>query len=240
MNHCEIEELRTQNSWFTGRTTEEEDRVIIRDYVNVLEVKERVIPSDYYPLTGKYEVFNYTNTHMIGVSEEDRHILSIFDKVHYQLGEAYKNSDNLTKALREAGYNAQTYTGWLFENNHVIHHAWTVLWVHERPSVLDLSDMMMVVGKLILPDAKMSDTELRRKFATVAADLMKRPNHERCAPVGIPSLPYYYVGSPSTGAEGVALFNKVAHKYPNHPCMARYNRFNGKNPTHELVRKKMR
>lgn len=240
MNACEIAELRTHNEWYTGHTTEKPDKVVIKVYDRVGKFKESIIcPSVYYPLSGKYEVFNYTNTHLIGDSEEDQRILTIFDKIPYKVGHCYVNADAMTKALCEAGYKAQTYVGWMLTQNEVVHHAWTVLWVHDRPSVLDLADYLTEMDKMIPPDEKMPIEQLREKMADATVKLMQRPHHERCAPVGIPTPFYYFVGSPSNEAEGRALFRKLVAQFPDHPCMARVNKNGGRIPSLDLIRMKM-
>lgn len=240
LNGCEIEELRTHTEWYTGHTTEKPDKVVIKLYDNVGKFKESIIcPSVYYPLSGKYEVFNYTNTHMIGDSEEDRRILSIFDKIHYEVGNCYVNAEAMTKALCEAGYKAQTYVGWMLTQAEVLHHAWTVLWVHDRPSVLDLADYLTELNKIIPWNEVMRTEQLREMMADATVKLMKRPHHERCAPVGIPTPYYYLVGSPSNEYEGRDLFRKLVAQYPDHPCMARMNKNKGRIPTQDLIRKKL-
>ena len=240
MNTCEIEELRTRNSWFTGCTREEPTKVYIKTYVNLLEVREYLVPSSKYPLSGKYEVFNYTNTHLIDDVEEYQKVLSIFDKIHYKIGYCYANADAMTKALRKAGYKAQTYVGWAFVDGTPVHHAWTVLWVHERPSVLDLSDHILAMEKEMDLYAPGQMAELRTKVVDATMKLMKLPNHERCAPVGIPSPQYYLVGTPSNGTEGIRLFNQLLKQYPDHPCMARADKRTGVTPTQAMLLTKMK
>lgn len=240
LNACEIEALRTHNEWYTGHTTEKPDKVVIKVYDSAGKFKESInCPSVYYPLSGKYEVFNYTNTHLIGDSEEDQRILTIFDKIPYKVGNCYVNAEAMTKALCEAGYKAQTYVGWMLTQNEVVHHAWTVLWVHDRPSVLDLADYLTEMDKMIPPDEKMPIEQLREMMADATVKLMQRPHHERCAPVGIPTPFYYFVGSPSNEAEGRALFRKLVAQFPDHPCMARMNKNKGRIPTQDLIRKKL-
>lgn len=240
MNTCEIEELRTRNSWFAGCVREEPTKVYIKAYVSLLETREYLIPSTQYPLSGKYEVFNYTNTHLIANTEEYQHILSIFDKVSYKIGNCYGNADAMTKALRKAGYKAQTYVGWAFFAGSPVHHAWTVLWVHERPSILDLSDQMLVMEK----ETGLTESSLRHapreKIVDVTLKLMQLPHRERCAPVGIPSPLYYLVGAPSNGPEGIRVFNQLMKRYPDHPCMARINKQTGATATQAMLLKKMK
>lgn len=240
MNTCEIEELRTRNAWFTGCTREEPTKVYIKAYVNLLEVREYLVPSSKYPLSGKYEVFNYTNTHLIDDVEEYQKVLSIFDKTPYKIGNCYANADAMTKALLKAGYKAQTYVGWAFFSGSPIHHAWTVLWVHERPSVLDLSDQMLVMEKEMDLLAPGSMDAHRAKVVDATLKLMELPHRERCAPVGIPSPMYYLVGAPSNGQEGARVFNQLIKQYPDHPCMARANKQTGITPTQAMLLQKMR
>ena len=99
--------------------------------------------------------------------------------------------------------------------------------------------MLPEIEKEIPSDTFGLTTDLRERTASLIAKLMKRPNHERCAPVGIPSPPYYLVGSPSNEAEGRALFRKLVAQYPDHPCMARMNKNGGRLPVQDLIRKKL-
>lgn len=241
MNTCEIEELRTQDSWFTGHTNEKPDKVVVKVYDSSNKFKESIIiPSVFYPLSGKYEVFNYTNTHLIGDTEADQHILSIFDKIPFQIGDCYGNADAMTNALRKAGYEAQTYVGWALFGGSPVHHAWTVLWIHEHPSILDLSDQMFLMAKKLGVSTSGLSSLSRENVVNVTLELMKLPHHERCAPVGIPSPIYYLVGAPSNGPEGISLFNQLLKQYPDHPCMASANKSTGITPTQAMLFKRMK
>lgn len=216
MNNCEIKELQDIQSWFIGHTTEKPDRVIIKRYDKERFIDSIIVPSSYYPLSGKYEVFNYTNTHQIGLVEQDLPIIKVFDSVKASIGMCYYNAEVLTKALCDAGYSAKTYVGWLLSTSTPIHHAWTVLYVDDRPSVLDLSDHHVVASEYYYPCKSLD--EQRRMIADVEKKIAKLPNHEQCFPVGIPSPIWYYVGCPSCKDEGINLYRSLCSKYPNHPA----------------------
>lgn len=216
MNNCEIEGLRTIQSWFVGHTNEKPDRVIVKRYDKDRFVDSIIVPSAYYPLSGKYEVFNYTNTHQIGLAEDDVPIIEIFNSIKAQIGMCYYNAEAVTRALCNAGYPAKTYVGWLLSPNTPIHHAWTVLYVGDRPSVLDLSDHHVVASEYYHPCKSMD--EQRKMIAAAEKKIAKLPNHEQCFPLGIPSPIWYYVGCPSNKDEGINLYRNLCAKYPNHPA----------------------
>ena len=207
-----------KDTWFTGHVTPKSDRVVVKLYEDGIKfVESIIIPSVRFPLSGHYEIFDYTNTHEIGTAENEDEILNIFNSVKFEVGMCYFNADRLTQALCKAGYDAQTYVGWLFAPQ-ITHHAWTVLRQGETISVLDLADNVCALIELDAADVNLPIQQQREAMAKAMKILMKRSNSDRCYPVGIPAPLYLYVGSPCTGTDGLNEYIKLMNQFPNHPA----------------------
>ena len=171
------------------------------------------IPSMYYPLNDKYEIFSIENTNPV----KNPRVLEVFDSVEYQIGKCYANTLNLVSALQKAGYNAKSYVGWLFtsKSDYPIHHCWAVL----DNSVLDLSDDFSVMfseeNKQNFNGMKTAD-DFREAFVSFQKAARNYPNHLRCAPVGTPTLPLFYVGCECDPNQGRIIYNNLMNQYPNH------------------------
>lgn len=207
-----------QDTWFTGNVVQKNDRVIIKIYESPLVLKESiVIPTVRFPLSGPYEVFDYTNTNEIGTGDNEEEIIKIFNSIKYKIGFCYYNADALTFALCKAGYDAETYVGWLLAPQPT-HHAWTVLRKDGQISVLDLSENVCAFVERGLFKPNLTLQQRRELVAKSMKELLKQPNYERCFPVGIPAPLYLYVGSKSNGNDGAKLYMDLINQYPDHPA----------------------
>lgn len=181
-------------------------------------LKSVIIPTDYYPLNGKYEVFTYANTEII----RDEKVLDIFDSVKYRVGKCYQNTLELVGKLKEAGYSAIPYVGWAFINSYEVpvHHCWCVL---NGKHLLDLGDEYTLLY----------DEENRKNFDGLQskeeqmevmvsfrewANLL--PNRARCYPVGVATPPLLYIGCPCEPEEGRNIYRSLLARFPNHECEA--------------------
>lgn len=190
-----------------------------------------IIPTDLYPLNNKYEVFTYRNTKPV----LDEAVLKIFDKVKYQIGHCYTNTENLVEALCEAGYDAKSYVGWLFVAAAVypIHHCWVVL---NGESVLDLSDdHTMLLHNFKHFDNLKDINEARIALAEFHEAAKQQPNSVRCQQVGTPSINYLYVGCPCPPDAGKLIYNNMMRRYPNHPTARNVDK-QGFNPTQRMLK----
>lgn len=207
--------------WYEQQAKQYTDRLVVKLLnENGSFRKSIIVPTAYYPLNGKMEIFTVENTKPV----EDETVLQIFDSVKYRVGFCYYNSDKLLSLLRENGYDAKMYCGWLFTSatQEPIHHAWVVL---DGVSVFDLSDdfTVMLSGKngekFNGKDAK-TVKELIADFHIAAKNA---PNSIRCCTVGTPTPFLLYVGSECGAEQGKAIYNNLIDKYPDHECQRNCN-----------------
>ena len=202
--------------WHDKCAFQRPDRVVVklRDESGAF-LKSVIVPTIMYPLNGKCEVFTFRNTKKV----EDEAVLACFDSVQYKIGRCYDNVERMTKALKDAGYNAVSYVGWLFTSNNQfpIHHCWTVLDGH---SVIDLCDdfSVMLGGKNgeLFKNAK--GPVLRGLIASFTSAARKEKNSARCFPVGTPTPFLYYVGSPCEPEKGREMYCRLVSDFPGHEC----------------------
>lgn len=192
------------------------------------EMQTAIIPSTLYPVPGKYEIFTSDNTFSLQTkdgdvftssSEENTNILDIFDKQQFEMAKCYANADRLTLELRQNGYDAETYVGWLLMSNTMpVHHAWTVLRQGNSVSVLDLSNHFYHQFADIQRLRGLSLDEQRLAVAKKEIELEKLRNSQRCVPVGVPCPNMLYIGCKQSGNEGYKVFVDLMDKYPHHPA----------------------
>lgn len=222
--------------WHERRVTKRNDRVVVKLSNDDGSFKDSVIiPTDLWPLSGSYEVFSYKNTEQV----RDSVILNIFNSVPYRYGHCYQNTENLVAALRQYGYDAKAYVGWLFteEDVYPIHHCWCVL---NGTSVLDLADdytVMLSGSNGARIKAAESLEEARRLIASFAEAAKSVPNSSRCWPVGVPTSVFLYVGCECSPAEGRRIYSDLIRRYPGHECERNCDE-NGWNKMQKLLHQK--
>lgn len=172
-----------------------------------------ILPTALYPLTGEPQVFTYANT----TETENARVLELFDSVQYRIGHCYDNAAELAKKLREAGFEPETYAGWLFtgEGQLPVHHCWVVL----GDSLLDLSDdaaMLVWSGVAEQMKAEEDKDAIRERLAEYMKEALTWPNSKRCSPVGQASPNMLYVGSPCSPEEAIRTCRQLMQKYPDH------------------------
>lgn len=218
--------MEEKKPWFEKAMRCKPDRVVVKLKNEDGSFKDAInIPTVYWPLNGKYEVFHWDNTEHL----RDEAILSVIDGQDYQIGHCYTNAEAITGALRQAGYNARLYVGWLFtgENEYPIHHAWTVL---DGKYIIDLCDDF----GLKLADSNrvyFENAQTKEQLEDLLVDFTKwasqYPHSKRCFPVGKPSRILMYIGCECTKEEGIMIYNNLSKKYPNHPCNEKVRYSNG-------------
>ena len=174
------------------------------------------IPSVSYPLNDNhYEVFSFRNTEVV----QDPKVLEILDQQEYLIGHCYTNTKNLVAALRQQGYDAKSYVGWVFTGATDLptHHCWCVL---DGKHLLDLSDdncnIYYEPNQKILAQAKN-----RQEARELMADLIyhmttELSNSERIAPVGQPFPYWLYVGSVCEPEEGIRIYIDWVKDHPEY------------------------
>lgn len=195
--------------------------------------KSVIIPTDYYPLNGKYEVFTYANTKQT-VDEE---VLKVFDKVKYRIGHCYTNTEEMVQRLQKLGYDVKPYVGWAFTTacDFPIHHCWAVL---NGETILDLADDFTMMysganGENFKEDQ--SEEERRELIVSFQMAASKVPNSARCYPVGIATPFMLYIGCKCDPEEGRKIYNSLIRKYPDHECQRNCDA-SGLNKTQKLMR----
>lgn len=212
--------MESYSVWHERNVRYKEDKVVVklRDEQGAF-LKSIHVPTNYYPLNGKYEVFHYRNTAQV----TDKNVLAAFDEVVYKIGHCYSNTKELLLHLKRKGYMAVPYVGWLFTSSYdiPIHHCWAVVIGPEGKSILDLGDDYCVM--LSEDNQKNFDTaqnieEMRLMIASFQEWAGKHPNSMRCAPVGIPAPFLLYVGCPCDPDEGRMIYQRLMRQYPDHEC----------------------
>lgn len=216
--------------WHDSKLRCKPDKVVVKLYQDGVFVDSINIPSVMYPLNGKYELFDFNRCEVV----TDQQVLDIFDAQDYRVGYCYSNSEKLTEALIDAGYDAKMYVGWLFFNGRTqpIHHAWTVL---DGVCVLDLADDHFLQAanaeKFAMAKSKEEGRELTVSFMQWATEF---PHSKRCAPVGTPATNLLYVGCECDKMHGISIYNNLINAFPDHPCYSRHTRKDGLTETQAL------
>lgn len=218
--------------WHKKQIRLKNDKVVVKLYEEDVFKKSVIVPTVYYPLNGNYEVFHYENTEKVA----DENVLKIFDSMKYRVGHCYQNTDALVTALRDAGYDAVAYVGWLFVCgwDYPVHHCWCVL---DGKYVLDLSDdysVMMGLNAKAWENVKTKEEQIEL-IASFTAEAKKHPHSIRCAPVGTPTPFLYYVGCPCDPEEGRKIYQRLIRDYPDHECQRNCDK-NGLNQTQKRLK----
>lgn len=196
-----------------------ENRIIFTD-IGKEKIKV-VIPSQRFPLTGIYHLFNTGNT----VPLTDKTILSCVDTVEYKIGRCFTNSANVITKLQESGFtNTVQYCGWLFlGDDYPVYHSWVLLaskYLIDLAADFSSEDAAKYAG--------MTEAETRKQMKQDLTERQKLPNSQRCK-LGRPDSAYLYVGSPCPAAVGAATLRRLMAEYPDHPSFIKTNR-NGATP----------
>lgn len=199
--------------WYETQVRLKPDKVVVklRDDDGRFQ-QSIIIPTVMYPLNGPYQVFHAGNT----VRTEDPVMLKAIDKVKYKIGQCYTNTKHVVDALREVGYNAVSYAGWLFVGEQTpIHHCWAVV---DDNIVVDLCDDH-AMQKVVQPNIdQLHDEELKEAFADFVRNTQHWPNSVRCYPIGQPVPWFYYVGCPCEPLVATQIWRNLTQAYPNHEC----------------------
>lgn len=220
--------------WYTDNKLVriKENKVVVKLYQEDIFKDSCIIPTVYYPLNGKFEVFTVENTKQC----LDEKILEIFDRVDFKVGHCYQNTDNLVRELQKEGYNAKSYVGWLFTGagQYPIHHCWCML----DNYLLDLSDnfTMMLGGS---NGENFKDAQTKEEQALVMADFLraaqKAKNSEKCYPVGTPTPFMFYIGNECEPDVGRRIYQQLMKEFPDHK-VDRTDK-NGLNQTQKILQK---
>lgn len=194
-------------------------QIIFKRYVDDVFKGTCAFPSVKYPLNGKPEVFSVENTEQI----MDSKMIEVIDQQEFCIGRCYTNTRKMVAALRDAGYEATSYVGWLLfsENQTPVHHCWTMVGNH----LIDLADDYALMlhgenGEYLRSSG--SGTEMRERMAEFEIEASKLPHSQRCAPLGVPAGFLLYVGSPCSPEEGIKIFKQLMVQFPDHECNRRY------------------
>ena len=219
--------------WHEKTVCLKDDKVVVKLFEEDGSFKKSIlVPTIYYPLNGKYTVFHYKNTEKI----ENEEVLRIFDNVKYSIGHCYSNARTLVMELKEAGYDAKSYVGWLFteKNEFPIHHCWVIL---DDKFLLDLSDdfTVMLSGKNKENFKNLSYEETQQAICSFHLAVAKVPNRTRCYPVGKPTSFLFYIGCECDPEEGILIYRRLLKQFPNHECQRNCD-INGYNATQKVLK----
>lgn len=227
--------------WFDKQAAFRPTRAAIRRYGEDNNfLGSCIVPSQLYPLNrSQYEMFHFRNTELI----TDEGILDIINRQEFCHGRCYTNTKKMTSALRDAGYAAESYVGWLFINGIAppIHHCWTVLQAHEQTYVIDLTDDFSVMffgenGERYRNAA--SPKERKELLASFEVEAQQYPHQVRCHPLGCPTPGLLYIGLPCDPDEGIRIFNTLMARYPDHECRMGMKDMSQMNETQSILAKR--
>jgi len=158
------------------------------------------------------KVFANENTMEI----KDEKILKLFDRVKYEIGQCYSNSENLLKLLLKHDIDAKLFCGWVFTGDVTpVHHCWVVY----QNSILDLSNDMTSFARFMIENGyNENDVDInimRERLVEFRRNSMNWKNSKRCV-VGTADNKIY-VGSPCKSAlEAANMYNDLIKNFPNH------------------------
>lgn len=233
-----FQDITDDKLWYFGNKAVKlkEDKVIVKVYEADKFIESVIIPTVHYPLNAELEVFNCRNTMKI----IDKDILSIIDSVKYMVGRCYTYSESVCIALREKGFDAVQYVGWLFYGyGFPTHHSWVVL---DGKHIIDLSDDDYLLN-YNLQERKIDFHSMSKEQQyDVMIDFhkwqenTKMPNSQRCCHIGEAYPTKLYVGSKCGRYQGANIFNELTKRFPNHPCLVKGTDKQGLSPLQRKMR----
>ena len=203
------------------RLSDNKEKVIVSGLPD-MGGKDIVIPSAMWPLNGKTSIIlNNDNT----VPCEDEGIRSIFDELQFSVGACYNNAFTLCEALRNAGYKADTYAGWIFVGDTIpAHHCVVIL---NENTVLDPT---------VIDYRKMALDKLDKREAVV--DFLKsmqdkpKSSYTTFGQV-LPGMMYFVSKCEARAAHRTRA--KLEKAYPNHPAFGRFMKGKNQTPMQEMI-----
>lgn len=203
------------------RLSDNKEKVIVSGLPD-MGGKDIVIPSAMWPLNGKTSIIlNHNNT----IPCEDEGIRSIFDELQFTVGACYHNAFILCEALRNAGYKADTYAGWIFVGDMIpAHHCVVIL---NENTVLDPT---------VIDYRKMALDKLGKREAVV--DFLKsmkdkpKSSYTTFGQV-LPGMMYFVSKCEARAAHRTRA--KLEKAYPNHPAFGRLIKGKNQTPTQKMI-----
>lgn len=203
------------------RLSDSKEKVIVSGLPD-MGGKDIIIPSAMWPLNGKTSIIlNHDNT----VPCEDEGIRSIFDELQFTVGACYHNAFILCEALRNAGYKADTYAGWIFVGDTIpAHHCVVIL---NENTVLDPT---------VIDYRKMALDKLDKREAVV--DFLKsmkdkpKSSYTTFGQV-LPGMMYFVSKCEARAAHRTRA--KLEKAYPNHPAFGRLIKGKNQTPTQKMI-----
>lgn len=203
------------------RLSDSKEKVIVSG-LSDMGGKDIIIPSAMWPLNGKTSIIlNHDNT----VPCEDEGIRSIFDELQFSVGACYHNAFTLCEALRNAGYKADTYAGWIFVGDTIpAHHCVVIL---NENTVLDPT---------VIDYRKMALDKLDKREAVV--DFLKsmkdkpKSSYTTFGQV-LPGMMYFVSKCEARAAHRTRA--KLEKAYPNHPAFGRLMKGKNQTPTQKMI-----
>lgn len=203
------------------RLSDNKEKVIVSGLPD-MGGKDIVIPSAMWPLNGKTSIIlNHDNT----VPCEDEGIRSIFDEMQFTVGACYHNAFILCEALRNAGYKADTYAGWIFVGDTIpAHHCVVIL---NENTVLDPT---VIDYRKMTPDK--SD---KREAVVDFLKSMKDKPKSSYTTFGqvLPGMMYFVSKCEARAAHRTRA--KLEKAYPNHPAFGRFMKGKNQTPTQKMI-----
>lgn len=189
-------------------------------------IKSIITPTSMYPLhNDSFSVFTDDNTKII----TDKKVINIINKLSFQKGRCYSNSEKIINALK--GYNAKAFAGWFFMPSHTIypiHHSWVVL---DDNCIIDMSNDLVALQDVGV-DFSVKYNDQKKLYDDLAECLKKinvMKNADRCYPFG-KTHGCIYIGCECEPNEAKKDYNSLIALYPNHEIIRTQNN-NGMNFT---------
>lgn len=185
------------------------------EYKFVARKQKHKIPSKLFPIESKKNMknFNFENT----IKIEDKKIVEILDSRKFIEGKCYTNSDWVTRALIENGYNAKFYSGWFFiaPDQFPVHHAWTIV---DDDILIDVSINIEAI-RFFLNNVDINNPNWREFISPRLLEfdklLTSKSSFIGHAEFGL------YLGSEDHTERAKKTYRMLLNNYPNHPSYKR-------------------
>lgn len=131
------------------------------------------------------------------------------------------------------------YVGWLTSGMTApLHHAWVVI---DSKYLVDISDDLdCFLWNLLqnkIDTSQLSHEETRELYLSFSETSLQQKNSNRCH-LGKVSYRNIYIGSPCSLSEGIAIFNQLIRRFPEHPCLVKGTDEFGRTPLQKDILKK--
>ena len=213
---------------------------------NDYKKKVLTVPSKLYPMPNNNKIMVYDKSNTDDLESGD--ISDVLSDITFKPGYCYQNADNIIRKIKESklDYKLDFYSGWMYNAEHMTHHAWVVI---NDKHVLDVGFPRAIndyYNRVIKGLEKGEEVEsvssqdaVRERFSNMTIESLKsnKPFKEKYG-YGKIINDVLYIGVKTNSIEARSSFNELIKNYPDHPDYTNIYS-NGSNKTLDLIYKKM-